>query len=465
MVPCSDCILNRGEERKSMNTILIIDDNKSTQLTLKKHLQEKRFTVVSAFDGARGLSFFKEHNPDLTILDIRMPVMDGFAVLEKIRKFNPRAMVLMITAFDDMESTIKAIQLGAYEYLTKPIDIDKLDLIINRALEVKELNDKVTHLLGEKEEDYHIDNIVGKDEKIKEIFKIIGAVSSSQTTVLIQGESGTGKELIARAIHYNSLNSGAPFIAVNCTALPENLLESELFGHAKGSFTGAISNKKGKFEMAGKGSLFLDEISEMTPNLQVKLLRVLQEREFERVGGNEIIKSEARIIAATNANIKDMVETRDFRDDLYFRLKVVEINVPPLRERRNDIPLLVKHFLKKINRNLHKNVYTIFPKVIKLLKEYDWPGNVRELENMLTRAIVLSKSDVLLEELLPQEVLTQKPHKPEKKGLTLKEVEQAHIFSILENENWNKRKACRILGISRPTLDKKIKEYGLIRNR
>ena len=448
-----------------MNTILIIDDNKSTQLTLKKHLQETGFSVISGFDGARGLSLFKEQNPDLTILDIRMPVMDGFTVLEEIRKLDSRAMVLMITAFDDMQSTIRAIQLGAYEYLTKPIDIDKLDLIINRALEVKELNEKVTHLLGEKEEDYHIDNIVGKDEKIKEIFKIIGAVSSSQTTVLIQGESGTGKELIARAIHYNSLNSGVPFIAVNCTALPENLLESELFGHVKGSFTGAISNKKGKFEMAGKGSLFLDEISEMTPNLQVKLLRVLQEREFERVGGNEIIKSEARIIAATNANIKDMVETKDFRDDLYFRLKVVEINVPPLRERSGDIPLLVEHFLKKINRDLHKNVYAISPRVIKLLKEYDWPGNVRELENMLTRAIVLSKGDVLSEELLPQEVLTRKPHKPEKKGITLKEVEQAHILSVLENENWNKRKACGILGISRPTLDKKIKEYGLIRNR
>ena len=444
-----------------MNTILIIDDDKSTQITLNKHFSEKGFRVISAYDGASGISLFKKHTPDLVILDIRMPKMDGFEVLEKIKEFNLKVMVIMITAFDDMKTTIKAIQMGAYEYLCKPIDIDKLGHIIKRALEMKELDEKVAHLLEEKEEDYHINNIIGKDEKIKEIFKMIGAVSSSRTTVLIQGESGTGKELIAKAIHYNSISKNAPFIAVNCTALAETLLESELFGHVKGSFTGAISDKKGRFEMAGKGTLFLDEISEMSPNLQVKLLRVLQEKEFERVGGTRTIKSESRIIAASNADIEELVKKKKFRDDLYYRLKVVEIKVPPLRDRKDDIPLLVDYLLKKINSQLHKNVYTVSPGIIKFLKDYDWPGNVRELENMLTRAVVLSKSEVIMKDLLPKEILFKKAVDKDIKDLTLKEMEKEHIFSILEKEMWNKRKACKILGISRPTLDKKIKEYNL----
>ncbi len=444
-----------------MNTILIIDDDKSTQITLNKHFSEKGFRVISAYDGASGISLFKKHTPDLVILDIRMPKMDGFEVLEKIKEFNLKVMVIMITAFDDMKTTIKAIQMGAYEYLCKPIDIDKLGHIIKRALEMKELDEKVAHLLEEKEEDYHINNIIGKDEKIKEIFKMIGAVSSSRTTVLIQGESGTGKELIAKAIHYNSKSKDGPFIAVNCTALAETLLESELFGHVKGSFTGAISDKKGRFEMAGGGTLFLDEISEMYPNLQVKLLRVLQEKEFERVGGTRTIKSESRIIAASNADIEELVKKKKFRDDLYYRLKVVEIKVPPLRDRKDDIPLLVDYLLKKINSQLHKNVYTVSPGIIKFLKDYDWPGNVRELENMLTRAVVLSKSEVIMKDLLPKEILFKKAVDKDIKDLTLKEMEKEHIFSILEKEMWNKRKACKILGISRPTLDKKIKEYNL----
>lgn len=444
-----------------MYTILVIDDDENSRITLARHLKEKGNNILTACDGESGLESIKSDNPDIILLDIRMPGMDGLTLLEELRKLNIQAMVIMLTAFEDMQSTIKAIQLGAYEYMTKPIDIDKLDLTIKRALEVKDLNYHYSNLLTKEQENFSINNIVGRDEKIKKIFKIIGAVSSSTTTVLIQGESGTGKELVARAIHYNSHNKNAPFIAVNCTAIPDTLLESELFGHVKGAFTGANSLKKGRFEVAGCGTIFLDEISEMSPSLQVKLLRVLQERQFERIGSSQSIKSEARVIAATNTDLETLVRNKDFRKDLYYRLKVVEINVPPLRQRIDDIPMLVNHLLMKINNELHKNVCKIPSHIIKIFKRYSWPGNVRELENILTRAVVLSKSDVLLKEYLPQQLLHEDIGEEEKEYKTLKELEKEYILRVLNREHWNKRKAHKILGISRPTLDKKIKDYKL----
>ena len=369
----------------------------------------------------------------------------------------------MISAYDDMQHTVKAMQSGAYDYIEKPLEIDKLKIRIQRALENKKLSDHLDSLLPIEFEDYKIENtIVGKTSKIKDVYKKIGQVSSSRVTVLIQGESGTGKELVAKSVHYYGITKEFPFIAVNCTALTESLLESEIFGHVKGAFTGSIRDKKGKFELAGEGTIFLDEISEITPNLQVKLLRVLQEREFERVGGETLIPMKARIIAATNKNLTDLVKQGKFREDLYYRLKVVSIDIPPLRARIEDIPPLVKHFLTKINNELHKNVIKVPDEVMEMLKRHNWVGNVRELENTLMQAIVLSSDDVLLKEniLLRKSEVTDAlplslPH------LSMAEVEKIHIKSVLDSVNWDKHVAHQILGISMPTLYSKIEKYNL----
>lgn len=448
----------------TMEKILIIDDDKSICKMLELYLTEEGFEVSSAFTGSEGIERVEGETPAIVILDIRLPDMDGITTLKRIKRFKKDCYVIMITAFQEMQTTIEAMKAGAYEYIHKPINIDELDIAIKKVLHERGIAMKEGSLLlpscacG----DFQIGSIIGKSKAMKEIFKTIGIVSGSKATCLIKGETGTGKELIARAIHCNSPQKDKPFVAVNCSAIVDTLLESELFGHEKGAFTGAVTRKVGKFELAHGGTIFLDEIGEMSLNLQAKLLRVLQEREFERVGGNETIKTDCRVIAATNKELSDLVENGTFRKDLYYRLKVITIEVPPLREHKEDIPPLVEYLLDKIDLELHKRVTRISPKVMDALIEYDWPGNVRELENVLTRAVVLSKGDVLTEKNLLEPILSSGIKKKDiREVMPLKEVEKEHILNALQFTRWNRGKACELLGISRPTLRQKIKDYGL----
>jgi len=446
-----------------MDTILIIDDDEYTREFIYMYLTELKYKVLLAGNGTEGIKIISETTPDLIITDLRMPDMTGIDVLQKAREIDPSIQVVLITAFEDMQSIIKAMQMGAYDYIEKPLEIELFGHTIKRALESKKLSERMAISIFEDTKDIKLgDSIVGKTPAIKQIFKKIGKISNSKVNVLIQGESGTGKELITKVIHHTGVTKNQPLVAVNCTALTESLLESELFGHVKGAFTGAIRDKKGKFELAEEGTVFLDEISEISTKLQAKLLRVLQEKEFERVGGESTIPMKARIIAATNNNLAELVESGQFREDLYYRLKVFTIEVPPLRERKEDIPDLVVHFLKKINRDLHKNVRKITYEAMELLQNYNWIGNVRELENTLLQAVVLANGSVVEKEHIllltnRQEMLGNDVN------LSLAEMEAIHIKRVLEKVNWEKKKALEILGISKPTLNSKIKEYKIER--
>lgn len=442
-----------------MKTILIVDDDPLILKTLSTHFSKSGYEVLTADDGRECLQRYSESKPDLVILDIRLPDLDGLEALRRIRDIDPKAIVIIITAYDDMKTTVEAIKSGAFEYLVKPLDFLELDLTINKAFQISKLEDKLHYLMEEKQREYTIDNIIGRSPQMREVFKLIGSVVNNRANILIQGESGTGKELCAKAIHYNSANRDEPFIVINCSAIQDTLLESELFGHVKGAFTDAVQETKGKFEIAGKGSLFLDEIGDVSPNLQSKLLRVIENRDFMKVGGEKVLKTEARIIAATNQDLKSLIEEGRFREDLYWRLKVVEIKLPSLRERKEDVPELVGYLLEKINRELRKNVRKVPEHVMKKLIDWPWDGNVRELENALTHAVILAKGDIILEESLPLEAGDKKPYP--QKLVALKEVEKNYIQHVLQIANGSKTQASQILGISRPTLDKKIRDYQL----
>jgi DNA-binding NtrC family response regulator len=443
-----------------MKSILIIDDDPLIRKTLSTHLAKQGFEVLAAENGEDGLHRLAESDPEVILLDIRLPDLDGLEVLRRIRMGDKKKVsVVVMTAFDDMKTTVEAVKLGAFEYLVKPLDFIELDLTISKVLQVKKLEEKVDYLVHERQKEYTIDNIIGRSPQMREVFKLIGSVANSRTNVLIQGESGTGKELVAKAIHYNSPTRDEPFIVINCSAISDTLLESELFGHVKGAFTDAVTETKGKFEIAGKGSLFLDEIGDVSANLQSKLLRVIESRDFMKVGGEKVLKTEARIIAATNQILKALIDKGRFREDLFYRLKVVEIILPPLRERREDIPELIDYLVEKINRELKKNVRKIPEDVKKFLMELPWKGNVRELENALTRAVLLAKGDVVLKENLPLEPAEQKLVTREL--VSLDEVEMTYIQHVLGVCKGNKSRTCQILKISRPTLDKKIKDYRL----
>ncbi len=442
-----------------MKSILIIDDDPLIRKTISSHLSRQGFETRLAEDGGSGLEAQAGHNPDLILLDVRLPDLDGLEVLRRIREKSPRAVVVIMTAYDDMKTTVEAVKSGAFEYLVKPLDFVALDLTVEKAFKVKALEEKVDYLVSEMQKEYLIDNIIGRSPQMRDVFKLIGSVAGSRTNVLIQGDSGTGKELVAKAIHYNSPWQEEPFIVINCSAIQETLLESELFGHVKGAFTDAVSETKGKFEIAGKGTLFLDEIGDVSPNLQSKLLRVIESRDFMKVGGEKVLKTDARIIAATNQNLRALIESGRFREDLYYRLKVVEIRLPSLRERKEDIPDLVAYLLEKINRDLRKNVRKIPPEVMATLMDNTWRGNVRELENALIRAVILAKGDVILNENLPLEMDERKPCSREL--VSLEQVEKDYIQYVLTAVKGSKTRASQILEISRPTLDKKIKDYNL----
>jgi two-component system response regulator AtoC len=443
-----------------MSLILIVDDDPLVGRTLTAHLTEKGYEVILSASGKEALEVLSQNQPDFILLDIRLPDIDGLEILRQIKQKDSRASVVVMTAYDDMKTTVEAIKLGAFEYLVKPLNFLELDLTLEKLRQIKSLETRVNYLLEEKQKEYTIDNIIGRSPQMREVFKLIGSVANTRANVLIQGESGTGKELVAKAIHYNSPWRSEPFIVINCSALSETLLESELFGHVKGAFTDAVTETRGKFEIAGKGTLFLDEVGDISLNLQSKLLRVIETRDYMKVGGEKILRAEARIIAATNQNLKALVEKGRFREDLYYRLKVVEINLPPLRERREDIPELVAYLLEKINRELRKNVRVVPPEVMKMLVEAPWKGNVRELENVLTRAVILARGEVILPEYIFLEPETRRLYDEELKPL--REVEKEYIQHVLWKVNGNKLRASQILGISRPTLDKKIKEYRIV---
>ncbi|MCX6564458.1 MAG: sigma-54 dependent transcriptional regulator [Candidatus Aminicenantes bacterium] len=442
-----------------MKSILVVDDDTLIRKTLSSHLTKQGFEVQTAEDGESGLRKYAEMGPDLVFLDIRLPDADGLDVLRQMKNLSARASILIMTAYDDMKTTVEAIKLGAFEYLVKPLDYIAIDLAVEKAFQVKALEEKVSYLVEEKQKEYTIDNIIGHSSPMREVYKLIGSVANTRTNVLIQGESGTGKELVAKAIHYNGPYRDEPFIVINCSAISDTLLESELFGHVKGAFTDAVSETRGKFEIAGKGTLFLDEIGDVSTNLQSKLLRVIESRDFMKVGGEKVMKTEARIIAATNHILHALIESGKFREDLYYRLKVVEIDLPSLRERKEDIPELVGYLVEKINRELRKNVRKVPPDVMKLLTDLPWKGNVRELENALTRAVILAKGDVVLKENLPLETEERKLFSRDL--VSLEEVEKEYIQYVLAAVKGSKTRASQVLKISRPTLDKKIKDYAL----
>jgi two-component system response regulator AtoC len=417
------------------------------------------------------LNRFVETSPDVVILDISLPDIDGFTVLEDLREDDENVKVIMVTADHDMETTINAMKSGAFDYISKPLNMDELRTAVRKALRASQMEKKVDGLLLKPPLRFKAGDIIGRGKEMSDIFKTIGVVYQSKTTVLIQGESGTGKELIAKVIHRNT-SPNEPYVAVNCSAIVETLLESELFGHEKGSFTGAVSRKLGKFELARYGTVFLDEISEMSLNLQAKLLRVLQEMEFERVGGKDRVKVNARIIAATNRNLKSLVEEGKFRDDLYYRLYVVSINIPPLRERKEDIAPLVDYLLAKINLDLNKQILGVSDDVMEVFLKYSWPGNIRELENLLVSAIVIAKGQILIREDFFEFVEGIQKNKTEASSNdtvtesgrtpTLDEVEETYIRKVIKTSN-NKTKGeiCEILGISRPTFERKLEKYGI----
>ncbi len=449
-----------------MERILIVDDDRSIRELLSMHLEERGFGVMSASTGAEGFRLASESTPSAIVLDMRLPDASGIDLIPELKKRAAEAPVLMITAHHDMATTILAMKAGAFDYIHKPIDIQAFDVALDRALEVRRLSRGTDYLSVEGGRAFDMDDIVGTSPPMQQLFKDVGRVANSRATVLIQGDSGTGKELIARVIHSYSAPQ-KPFIGINCSAIVDTLLESELFGHEKGAFTGAVQAKPGKFELAEDGSIFLDEIGELSQNLQAKLLRVLQEREVERVGGVRRIAIRARILAATNRDLGGEVRAGRFREDLYQRLKVVTLRLPSLRERLEDVPLLVEHLLVKINQRLHKNLRRVPREVIEKLQRRPWPGNVRELENVLTRAAVLSQGDMLLEEALVDPGMTARQDGPtvpvavNDRIATLDEVERDHIVRVWALTKGHKGKTCQMLGISRPTLERKLKKYAI----
>jgi len=454
-----------------MRKILLADDKPHVLELLSVALEKEGYRILAVNNGKEAIARVKKEEPQVVLLDIRMPDMDGVEVLRQIKEINKATSVIMMTAYGAMDTVVEAMKLGAYDYIIKPIDLEKLKSLIKGVLEVKVLARKVASPESP-EEKYKLENIVGKNPEMFEVYKRIGKVVNNKATVLIRGETGTGKELVARAIHFNGILRKGPFVAVDCANLPEDLLESELFGHEKGAFTGAINQKLGKFELASGGTLFLDEIGNLNLATQAKLLRVLQEKRIERVGGTKSIKIDVRIITATHRDLEKAVREGAFRDDLYYRLNVVVINLPPLRERKDDIPLLVKHLLRRYQSESSGRPKYVPLETLDLLIRYSWPGNVRELENVIERAVVMGKSDAILPQDLPLEIQKTSDSSrltlPSSGRLSLKEriaqLEKELITNALEESGWVQTRAAKLLGISRRIIKYKMEKYGIKRS-
>ncbi len=444
---------------KTKHKILIVDDERIVRESLFHWFEEEGYDVDTAEDGLKALKIFEKDKYDLVLLDMKMPGMNGLELLVKIKEIDPVCIVILITAFASVPTAIQALKEGAYDYVTKPVDPDELNHLVKNAIEQKSLKDENVILKNKIEQMIIPDNLIGESDEMLKIFELINSVAPADTTVLIRGESGTGKELVAKAIHLNSRRKYFPIVTVNCGAIAETLLESEFFGHEKGAFTGANYRRKGKFEMANGGTIFLDEIGSITPKMQVELLRIIETKKFSRVGGNEIITSDFRVIAATNEPLEDLVKQGKFREDLYYRLNVFSLFIPPLRERKKDIPTLAYHFLKKYGSAMNKNITKISDEAMEFLNNFEWPGNVRELENAIERAVVVGKTDSI--ELTDLPFLAKQIPEAEYGALSLSDVEKKHIEKILARNNWNINRSAEILGIERATLYNKISKYGL----
>jgi two-component system response regulator AtoC len=447
--------------------VLTVDDEEGVRASIRQILQDE-CDLLEATGGRAALEHLQSQRVDLVLLDVRMPGESGIEILERLKAVDDAVEVILVTAVKDVRTAVDAMKRGAYDYMTKPFDVDEMLAVVRRALERRALHREVLYLRSELARTQGADTLVGRHPEMVRIYERIAQVAETSATVLITGESGTGKELIARAIHRQSPRRERPFVAVNLAAIPETLLESELFGHEKGAFTGAYQKKLGKFELAHSGTLFLDEVGALRVDLQAKLLRVLQEREIERVGGTRSLKVDVRIIAATNVNLRQAVRERAFREDLYYRLNVVPIAVSPLRERRDDIPRLVEHFVLKYSREFGKAVRGVSPGALPILLEYDWPGNVRELENIIERSVALATGPVIHLRDLPLDLaLPDAGGRSEESALSLREArdrfERQFILRVLEGMEWNQSRAARVLGLHRNTLTGKLAAWGLRR--
>ena len=456
-----------------MERILVVDDEKSMCDFLSIMLKKEGYAVATARDGSQAKNIIDKELIDLTIADIRMPDISGIELLEYIRQVSPETIVIMITAYASTETAIQALKLGAYDYITKPFNVDEIKIIIEKALEKKRLKEENIYLKKELQlrEKHRFGSIVGKNKKMVALYRLVEQIAPTSTTVLISGESGTGKELIARAIHNHSPRQDKQFVSINCGALPETLLESELFGYLKGAFTGATSNKKGLFEVANGGTLLLDEIGDMSPSMQVKLLRVLQDKIIRRVGGLQEIKVDVRIITSTNQDLQRLVEEKRFREDLFYRVNVMQIRIPPLRERKDDILLLANHFLNIYNQEVGKNIQGYHERTKAYLESYSWPGNVRELENMVERAVALETTDLIMPDRLPEKIYRDKlpsadsPYYLADEGMNLEEhitnVRKKFIASALEKAGGVQKRAASLLGMTFRSFRYFVKKYGL----
>jgi two-component system NtrC family response regulator len=455
-----------------METVLIVDDEKNYPPILSAVLEEEGFETLTAYSGKEALSVLKSSDVDLVLTDMKMPAMDGIELLERIKEKNPGLPVIMMTAHGTVEKAVEAMQKGAYNYILKPFDNERLVIYVNKAIQMYRVIKENRRLRETVESQYSFGNIIGKSSKMQNIFELIYKVAPATASILIEGESGTGKDLVAKSIHYNSPRHDHPFIAVNCSALAESLLESELFGHEKGAFTGAVTTKKGRFELAEGGTLFLDEIGELSPSLQVKLLRVLQDKIFERVGGLRQVTVNFRLITATNKRLREEVQKGRFREDLYYRLNVVYIDLPPLRQRTEDLRLLVDHFIDKYatERRMGVPVKGIEREVEQIFYQYDWPGNVRELENTIERAMVLCSDDTIRVSDLPRYFRNNLIGEPQLEHIpmdaklfeTLANIEKKLLLRALANCNNVQSEAAQLLGIGRSGFNKKLKKYGIV---
>jgi two-component system NtrC family response regulator len=452
-------------------TILAIDDDDSLRRVVEYNLAEEGYRVITAADGRSGLEAYQRQPVDVVLTDIRMPGMEGIELLARLKAMQPELPVIMLTAFGTIDSAVEAMRLGAFDYLTKPFSRDQLRASVRKALEVAELRNENRQLREVVSERFSFANMIAGSRAMRAVSDTASRVAQTDTTVLLAGESGTGKELLARAIHFNSGRSRGAFVTVNCAAIPEQLLESELFGHRRGSFTGAVADKRGKFEMANGGTVFLDEIGDLAPILQVKLLRVLQEREIDKVGETRPIKVDVRVLAATNRDLEKMIAGGTFREDLYYRLAVVSIRMPPLRERVDDIPLLVDAFVEKHTQRLAHARPAIQKDVYSAFNLYSWPGNIRELENVVERALVLDKDGVIELDDLPDRLRTPaqrignvRIELPDE-GISLEKVERELILTALEKHDWNQTRAAAYLDVTRSTLLYRMQKYALEREK
>ncbi len=444
--------------------ILVVDDDPGMRETLEAVLKADGYSVCTATNGKETIAILQRSEFEITLLDLKMPDCMGTELLSEIKELTPNNLVIMMTAYGTIKTAVEAVKLGAYDFITKPFELEEVRHIIQKALEMQRLSNENTELRMMLNENVVMKGIIGKSPAMTNVFDTIKKVVNYDVTILITGESGTGKELIAHAIHHNSSRRDMPFIKLNCAALPETLLESELFGYDKGAFTGATASKLGRFELAKGGTLFLDEICDTSPAMQAKLLRVLQEKEFERVGGTKTIKADVRIVTATNKDIKREVEQDTFRVDLFFRLNVVTLHLPSLRERTEDIPDLVRFFLKELNSQFNKNFTATSPAAMNTLLAYHWPGNIRELRNVLEKAVLLGEGNEIVLSHLPDElkITCQSSERAVAPGATtLAELEKIQVYDILCKKNWNQTRAAECLGIHRNTLREKIKKFEI----